>query len=92
MKNFAQNLATLEKLVEDIKRDDISFEDALKDFEQGIKLARSMESEIEKMEGKIQMLMNEPAVETDTTPELDLFSGTDEETGSAGAPKKGTRQ
>ncbi|MBP3710751.1 MAG: exodeoxyribonuclease VII small subunit [Treponema sp.] len=92
MKNFAQNLETLEKLTADIKRDDISLEDALKDFEQGIKLARGMEAEIDRIEGKIQILMNEPAPETDTTPELDLFSGADEATGTAGAPKEGTRQ
>ncbi|HAH63566.1 MAG TPA: exodeoxyribonuclease VII small subunit [Treponema sp.] len=92
MKNFEQNLETLEKLTADIKRNDISLEDALKDFEQGIKLARGMEAEIDKIEGKIQVLMNEPAPETDTTPELDLFSGADETTGTAGAPAEGTRQ
>lgn len=92
MKNFEQNLETLEKLTADIKRNDISLEDALKDFELGIKLARGMEAEIDKIEGKIQILMNEPAPETDTTPELDLFSGADETTGTAGAPVEGTRQ
>ena len=89
MKNFAKNLETLEKLTADIKRDDISLEDALKDFEMGIKLARGMEAEIDRIEGKIQMLMNEPAPESADTPELDLFSGADEATGTAGAPQEG---
>ena len=92
MKNFAKNLETLEKLTADIKRDDISLEDALKDFETGIKLARGMEAEIDRIEGKIQMLMNEPAPESADTPELDLFAGADEATGTAGAPQEGTRQ
>ena len=92
MKNFAKNLETLEKLTADIKRDDISLEDALKDFETGIKLARGMEAEIDRIEGKIQMLMNEPAPESADTPELDLFSGAVEATGTAGAPQEGTRQ
>ena len=92
MKNFAKNLEMLEKLTADIKRDDISLEDALKDFEAGIKLARGMEAEIDRIEGKIQILMNEPAPESADTPELDLFSGTDETTGTAGAPQEGTRQ
>ena len=92
MKNFAKNLETLEKLTADIKRDDISLEDALKDFETGIKLARGMEAEIDRIEGKIQMLMNEPAPESADTPELDLFSDADEATGTAGAPQEGTRQ
>ena len=40
MKNtFEENLAKLEQLTSDIKRSDISLEDALKDFEEGIKLA-----------------------------------------------------
>ena len=43
MTNFEENLARLEKLTADIKRSDISLEDALKDFEEGIKLARGME-------------------------------------------------
>ena len=92
MKNFEENLEQLEKLTSDIKRNDIPLEDALKDFEQGIRLARGMEQEIDKIEGKIQILMNSPVPDTDTTPELDLFSGTDETTGSAGAPTEGTRQ
>jgi len=92
MKNFEENLARLEKLTTDIKQTDISLEDALKNFEEGIKLARGMEKEIEKIEGKIQILMNQPVPETDETPELDLFSGADETTGTSGAPEQGTRQ
>ena len=43
MNTFEQNLAKLEQLTSDIKRSDISLEDALKDFEEGIKLAKSIE-------------------------------------------------
>ena len=39
MNTFEEKLAKLEKLTGDIKRSDISLEDALKDFEEGIKLA-----------------------------------------------------
>jgi exodeoxyribonuclease VII small subunit len=92
MKNFEENLARLEKLTADIRQPDISLEDALKNFEEGIKLARGMEKEIDKIEGKIQILMNQPVPDMDTTPELDLFSGADESTGTAGAPDQGTRQ
>ncbi|MBQ9630271.1 MAG: exodeoxyribonuclease VII small subunit [Treponema sp.] len=84
MKNFEDRLKKLEHLTEDIKRADITLEEALKDFEQGIKLARGMEAEIDKIEGKIQMLMNEPAPDLDTTPELDLFE-------DVGEPVRGTR-
>ena len=57
MKNFEENLNRLEQLTNDIKRTDISLEDALKDFEEGIKLAKTLEKDIEKIEGKIQILM-----------------------------------
>lgn len=92
MKNFEENLARLEELTSSIKQTDISLEDALKYFEEGIKLARGMEKDIDKIEGKIQILMNQPAPDTDETPELDLFAGADGSTGSAGAPTEGLRQ
>lgn len=92
MNNFEQNLEKLEQLTNDIKRSDISLEDALKDFEEGIKLAKGLEKEIEKIEGKIQILMNQPVPEKKESPQLDLFSQADNITGSSGAPEKGTRQ
>ena len=36
--------------------------------------------------------MNQPSVERQEVPQLDLFMGTDNFTGSAGAPEQGTRQ
>lgn len=92
MNNFEQNLQKLEKLTSDIKQTDISLEDALKNFEEGIKLARGMEKELEKIEGKIQILMNQPDKANDEKPELSLFSDADMTTGTSGAPQSGTRQ
>ena len=43
MTNFEEKLKRLEELSASIKKSDISLEDALKDFEEGIKLAKSME-------------------------------------------------
>ena len=51
-----------------------------------------MEKEIDRIEGKIQILMNQPAPDSSTTPELDLFSDAEISTGTSGAPEKGTRQ
>ncbi len=83
MNNFEENLAKLEQLTADIKRQDISLEDALKDFEEGIKLSMGMEKELDKIEGKIQILMNEPnPVSKDNEPELDLFSDDSEVNGT----------
>ncbi|MCQ2575676.1 MAG: exodeoxyribonuclease VII small subunit [Treponema sp.] len=75
MNSFEENLQTLEKLTNDIKRPDISLEDALKDFEEGIKLAAGMEKQLNQIEAKVQILMNEPSPMTEENkPELDLFS------------------
>ncbi len=91
MNNFEEKLSKLEQLTENIKKSDISLEEALKTFEEGIKLANGMEKEIDKIEGKIQQLMKEPNPIDGTGAELDLFSQVDE-TGSSGKPSQGTRQ
>ena len=100
MKTFEENLKQLEALSLDIRRQDISLEDALKDFEEGIKLAKTLEKDIEKIEGKIQILMNQPVTEEKAKaegkkpaePQVDLFTQADSATGTAGAPAEGLRQ
>ena len=75
MSTFEEDLSKLEKLTADIKRSDISLEDALKDFEEGIKLAAGMEKQLDDIEGKIQILMNEPQpMSLDNPPQMDLFN------------------
>ena len=58
MKNFEDDLKKLEELTASIRRSDITLEEALKDFEEGIKLAKGMEKELDAIEGKIQILMD----------------------------------
>ncbi len=81
MKSFEQQLQRLEQLGNDIKRNDVTLEEALKYFEEGITLARGMEKELDKIEGKIQILMNQPNPQdkTGAVPVLDLFSVSGEE-------------
>ena len=100
MKSIEENLSRLEELTANIRKQDISLEDALANFEEGIKLAKTLEKDIEKIEGKIQILMNQPVKadpasplpQINIEPQLDLFSGADSMTGSAGAPTEGLRQ
>lgn len=83
MSSFEDNLSKLEKLTSDIKRTDISLEDALKDFEEGIKLAAGMEKQLDEIEGKIQILMNEPSpMDKENAPQLDDFKANDEVNGT----------
>jgi exodeoxyribonuclease VII small subunit len=77
-KTFEQKLQRLEELGESIKENNVSLEDALKYFEEGITLARGMEKEIDKIEGKVQILLNEPVLDSKgkpkNKPELELFA------------------
>ena len=83
MKTFESNLEKLEKLTADIKRNDISIEAALKDFEEGIKLAKGMEKQLDDIEGKVQILMNAPKPLTkEQEPQLDLFADDGEVNGT----------
>lgn len=60
MKSFEENIARLEELSDKIRNPEIGIEEALGTFEEGIKLAKTLEKELEKIEGKIQILMNSP--------------------------------
>ena len=77
MKNFEERLARLEKLGEQIRKTDIPLDEALKAFEEGIKLARTLESDLEKIENKIEILMNSAEATADESPELELFDAGD---------------
>lgn len=73
MAQFESQLERLEEISNSIKKSDITMEEALKFFEEGIQLAKKMEKDLEKIETKIQVLMNSP-VQVEDKPELDLFS------------------
>ncbi|GHV77682.1 exodeoxyribonuclease 7 small subunit [Spirochaetia bacterium] len=79
MKNFEERLERLEELGEKIRKPDIPLDDALKAFEEGIKLARSLEKDLEKVESRIEVLMNGPeegdpkSPDSKSRPELGLF-------------------
>ncbi len=73
MKNFEERLARLEEISVKIKAPDLPLEDALAAFEEGIKLAKTLEKDIDKIEKKVEILMNQP-VHVQDKPELELFS------------------
>ena len=78
MKNFEERLERLEKLGEDIRSPELPLDDALKAFEEGIKLARSLEKDLEKAETRIELLLNGTAAKPETeSAELGLFDGGD---------------
>ena len=73
MKNFEERLEKLESLGETIRKTGIPLEDAIKAFEEGIKLARSLEKDLEKIENRVEILLNAPEAKVQDSPELDLF-------------------
>lgn len=62
MSKFEDDMQSLERLAADIKRSDITLEEALKDFEEGIKLSKNLEKELDSIEGKVMKLMNAPDI------------------------------
>ncbi|MBN4055149.1 exodeoxyribonuclease VII small subunit, partial [bacterium AH-315-K03] len=54
--NFEQSLNQLEALVDDMENGDLTLEESLKSFEQGIKLTRECQSALVQAEQKVHML------------------------------------
>jgi exodeoxyribonuclease VII small subunit len=77
MKNFEERLERLEALGEKIRKTDIPLDEALKAFEEGIRLARTLESDLEKIENRIEVLMNSADAPASESPELELFNADD---------------
>jgi len=73
MKNFEERLERLEKLGEAIRKTDIPLDEALKAFEEGIKIARTLETDLEKIENRIEILMSSTDADEGDPPDLELF-------------------
>ena len=73
MKNFEGRLERLEELGEKIRSPDIPLDEAIKAFEEGIKLARALEKDLSRVESRIEIVMNNAEAQADENPELGLF-------------------
>ncbi|MDR1506228.1 MAG: exodeoxyribonuclease VII small subunit [Treponema sp.] len=78
MKNFEERLERLESLGDAIRKPDLPLEEALKAFEEGIKLARALEKDLEKVESRIEILLSAPDAKAGESPERDLFDTDDQ--------------
>ena len=64
--DFESALSELENVVEQMEKGDLSLEESLLKFEQGIKLTRSCQQALQEAEQKVQILMeknNQPQIE-----------------------------
>jgi exodeoxyribonuclease VII small subunit len=57
--DFEQSLAELSKLVEQMEQGDLSLEESLVAFEQGIKLVRCCQKKLAQAEQKVEILLNQ---------------------------------
>lgn len=57
MASFEERLAALEAVVERLERGELSLDESVRLFEEGIDLSNSCKSELEAAEGKIQLLI-----------------------------------
>jgi len=77
MKNFEERLQRLEDLGAEIRKTDIPLDEALRAFEEGIRLAKTLEKDLEKIENRVEILMNSGEAPPDESPDLELFDSGD---------------
>jgi exodeoxyribonuclease VII small subunit len=74
---FEQRLERLERLAEKLREGKIPLEDAVALFEEGMKLSKSLEKDLSRVERRVEILTREPADDTED-PGLALFPELDE--------------
>jgi exodeoxyribonuclease VII small subunit len=58
MASFEEQLTALESVVERLERGELSLDESVRLFEEGIKLSNACKKELEAAEGKIQLLVD----------------------------------
>jgi exodeoxyribonuclease VII small subunit len=77
MKNFEERLEELEEIASRMRSGELPLDDAVKEFETGINLARGLEKDLAKIEKRVEILVTKPASEEEK-PVLELFPELDE--------------
>ncbi len=71
MASFEEKLSSLETVVERLERGELSLDDSVRLFEQGVLLSNACKAELEKAEGRIQVLVETAGDEVQVA-ELDV--------------------
>jgi len=84
MAGFEDDLKKLENVVERLERGDLTLDESVKLFEEGMKLSNACKAELDKAEGRIQILVQGKRgtmqmAEMETEQENEEFGLTDEE-------------
>lgn len=59
MPKFEECLQQLEKIVDQLERGDLALDEALKLFEEGMKLSQSCRKDLEQAEGRVEILLKQ---------------------------------
>jgi exodeoxyribonuclease VII small subunit len=79
MKKFEERLERLEELAQKIKEPDLPLEEAVAVFEEGVKLSKSLERDLDRIQGKVEILLGTREDEDgEEKAELGLFETDDE--------------
>lgn len=79
MASFEEQLTALEGVVERLERGELSLEESVRLFEEGVKLSEACKKELEAAEGKIQVLVERGREMV--AADLDLEDDADEDAG-----------
>jgi exodeoxyribonuclease VII small subunit len=75
---FEQRLERLEKLAERLREGSIPLEEAVALFEEGVKLSKTLERELSRVERRVEILTSEPEA-PGVEPGLELFPELEDE-------------
>ena len=86
MAGFEQHLTQLETVVERLERGDLTLDESVRLFEEGMKLSQACKAELEQAEGRIQVLveskggkMQVAEMEVEEDGEIEVDEGEDAE-------------
>ena len=66
--DFEQSLARLEEIVRKLESAELSLDEAMKLFEEGVQLSRDLQKYLEEAEGKVEILLKKAGGEMTTEP------------------------
>lgn len=82
MPSFEERLVSLEAVVERLERGELSLEESVRLFEEGVTLSNACKAELERAEGRIQVLVEGPGGReqlADLDVEDSAFAGEDDD-------------
>ena len=76
-KSFEERLARLDAIGQKMRDGELELEEAVKLFDEGMRLAKELEKELSRIERKVQILVNDPEASGEE-PTLELFADAEE--------------